>query len=99
MAKPPRHVAADTPAQPAPAQVRAPTPAPTRIQQPAPAARTEPRSAVDSAAAATTPAAATADGSANGFVFYTGMGIAGIILALSFAGYMRAGNDSGRPRA
>ena len=95
----PRHVAADMPAQPAAAPVRAPTPAPTRIQQPAPAARTEPRSAVDSAAAATAPAAATADGSANGFVFYTGMGIAGIILALSFAGYMRAGNDSGRPRA
>jgi hypothetical protein len=31
-------------------------------------------------------------------VFYTGMGIAGIILALSFFGYMRAGNDNGRPR-
>jgi hypothetical protein len=31
-------------------------------------------------------------------VFYTGMGIAGIILALSFFGYMRAGNDTGRPR-
>jgi hypothetical protein len=27
------------------------------------------------------------------------MGIAGIILALSFFGYMRAGNDTGRPRA
>jgi len=35
----------------------------------------------------------------NGFVFYTGMGLAGIILALSFFGYMRAGNDAGRPRA
>ena len=97
MAKPPRPVSTDAPAQPTPAQVRAPTSA--RIQQPAPAARTEPRAATDAAAAATTPTSATADGSANGVVFYTGMGIAGIILALSFAGYMRAGNDSGRPRS
>ena len=98
MAKPPRPVSTDAPAQPTPAQVRAPTPTPARIQQPSPAARTEPRAASDAAAAAATPTSATADGSANGVVFYTGMGIAGIILALSFAGYMRAGNDSGRPR-
>jgi hypothetical protein len=101
MAKPARHVPTDAPAEPMPAQVRAPTPVPARVQQPAPAARAEPaRTAADATtAAAVTPTSATADGSANGLVFYTGMGIAGIILALSLVGFMRAGKDSGRPRA
>jgi hypothetical protein len=100
MAKPARHVPTDVPAEPMPAQARAPTPAPARVQQPAPATRAEPaRSAVDTTAANATPTSATADGSANGLVFYTGMGIAGIILGLSFVGFMRAGNDTGRPRA
>jgi hypothetical protein len=99
MAKPSRHVAPDAPAEPMPAPGRAPTPATARAQQPAPAARAEPaRTAADAAAAIATPSSATADGSANGLVFYTGMGIAGIILALSFVGFMRAGKDSGRPR-
>ncbi len=99
MTRPTRPVATDAPAEPKPAQVRAPTPASARIQQPAPAARTEAaRAGPDAAAAATTPTSATADGSSNGFVFYTGMAVAGIILALSFFGFMRAGNDSGRPR-
>jgi hypothetical protein len=98
--KPGRRVPADTPAEPTPVPARAPTPALARAPQPAPAARAEPpRTAVNAAPASTTPTSATADGSANGFVFYTGMGIAGIILALSFFGFMRAGNDSGRPRA
>jgi hypothetical protein len=92
-AKPTRHALSEEPIEAVP-----PPPTPSRAPQPAPA-RTEPaRTPVDVAAAATTPSA-TADGSANGYVFYTGMGIAGIILALSFVGYMRAGNDSGRPRA
>jgi len=82
-----------------PAQTRAPAPAPARIPQPAPTRPETARSAVDVAAASTAPTSATADGSANGFVFYTGMGLAGIILALSFFGYMRAGKDAGRPRA
>jgi hypothetical protein len=100
MAKPTRQVATDAPAEPKPAQVRAPTPASPRMQQPVPAARAEPaRASADAAAAATTPTSATADGSTNGLVFYTGMGIAGIILALSFFGFMRAGKDSGRPGA
>jgi len=100
LTKPTRQVATDMPAGPMPAPVRAPTPTSTRTQQPAPAARTEPaRAAADASAAVTPPTSATADGSANGFVFYTGTGLAGIILALSFFGYMRAGNDTGRPRA
>jgi len=100
LANPARHVATDTPARPTPAQARVPAPASTLSQQPAPATRTEPaRAAVDAPAPATPPPPATADGSANGFVFYTGLGIAGIILALSFFGYMRTGNDTGRPRA
>lgn len=96
-AQPIRHPPAEGPteaaaAPPPPAPARAPQPPPPRVE---PTART----AGDVAAAITTPTSATADGSANGYVFYTGMGIAGIILALSFVGYMRAGNDSGRPRA
>ena len=96
-----RHVSTDDPpVEPVPAPVRAPTPASARMQQPVPATRAEPaRNAVDASAAVKAPTSATADGSANGLVFYTGMGIAGIILALSFFGYMRAGNDTGRPRA
>jgi len=82
-----------------PAQTREPAPAPARIPQAAPTRPETARTAVDVAAATTAPTSATADGSANGFVFYTGMGLAGIILALSFFGYMRAGNDAGRPRA
>jgi len=100
--KPPRHVPTEASSEPMPAQVRAPPPAPARAQQP-PAARAGPagpaRTAPDIATANTVPPSATADGSANGLVFYTGMGLAGIILALSFVGYMRAGNDLGRPRA
>jgi hypothetical protein len=101
MAKPARSVSPNAAAESVPAQVRAPTtPVPARVQQPAPAARAEPaRSSVDAAATNAAPNSATADGSANGFVFYTGAGIAAIILALSFAGFMRAGKDSGRPRA
>lgn len=98
-AKPTRHAPDEGPAE-APAAAPTPPPAPSRAPPPQPPARTEPaRTAGDVAAAITTPTSATADGSANGYVFYTGMGIAGIILALSFVGYMRAGNDSGRPRA
>jgi len=100
MAKPTRSVSPNAAAEPVPAQVRAPAPVPARVQQPVPAARAEPaHSGVDAAAANAAPPSATADGSANGFVFYTGAGIAAIILALSFAGFMRAGKDSGRPRA
>ncbi len=101
MPKPARNVPTDAPAEPKPAPVRAPAPASARVQQPAAApTRAEPaRNPVDATAANATPTSATADGSANGLVFYTGMGIAGIILALSFVGFMRSGNDSGRPRA
>jgi len=97
--RPPRQAPNDPRAEPMPAQVRTPpTPAPARVPPSAPATRTEPaRTAVDVAAANSTPTSATADGSANGLVFYTGMGLAGIILALSFVGYMRSGNDLGRP--
>ena len=88
-ARPARQPLASAPAEPVAAR---PTP---RVVQPAPP-RVDARAAGDAAA---TPAA-TADGSANGYVFYTGVGIAGIILALSFAGFMRAGSgDGGRPRA
>jgi hypothetical protein len=93
-AKPTRRPSTDAPNEP----VETPTQVPARVPQSA-SARVEPaRSAVDAATATATPTSATADGSANGYVFFTGMGIAGIILALSFVGYMRAGNDSGRPR-
>ena len=95
-----RRTPSDAPVEQMPAQARAPTPAPARAPQPAPTARAEPpRPAANATPATTTPTSATADGSANGLVFYTGMGIAGIILALSFFGYMRAGTDAGRPRA
>jgi len=98
-AKTARHPPSDGAAEPMPAQTRAPAPAPAHIPQAAPTRPETARTAVDVAAATTAPTSATADGSANGFVFYTGMGLAGIILALSFFGYMRAGNDAGRPRA
>ena len=47
-------------------------------------------------AAVTTPGA-TADGSANGYVFYMGSAIAGIILAFAFATFLRGGG--GKPGA
>jgi hypothetical protein len=67
-----------------------------RIQQPAPAAgpaaRRRCRNGEQHSSSATATAAQTASCS-------TGMGIAGIILGFPFFGYMRAGNDAGRPRA
>jgi len=96
--KPPRHIQTDASGESVPAPVRVPTSAPARASQPAPAPPSRSATPVSAAPATAAPTSATADGSANGFVFYTGMGIAGIILALSFFGYMRAGNDTGRPR-
>jgi len=52
--------------------------------------------AVPAAAATTTPGA-TADGSANGYVFYMGSAIAGIILVLAFASFLRGGGSEGKP--
>ena len=96
--KPPRRIQTDASGESTSTPVRAPATASTRAAQPAPAALSRGAAAVNAVPATAAPTSATADGSANGFVFYTGMGIAGIILALSFFGYMRAGNDTGRPR-
>lgn len=93
--KPTRQPPANAPAEPKA------TPAPPRVTPPAPVRTDTARSTADTAAKPSAAAtSATADGSENGYVFYTGVGIAAIILALSFFGFMRAGNsDSGRPRA
>lgn len=92
--KPTRQPLASEPAEPVAAR-----PPPPRVVQAAPARADTTRAAGDTPATPAAANSATADGSANGYVFYTGVGIAGIILALSFAGFMRAGNsESGRPR-
>ena len=87
---------------PSPTNTPAPTPASPPRNLPTGNARTEGAQLTGEksvpAAAVTTPGA-TADGSANGYVFYMGSAIAGIILALAFASFLRGGGGDGKPGA
>jgi LPXTG-motif cell wall-anchored protein len=85
--------------KPAPAAGSTTTPAQTsRVGAAGPAARTEPvvaaRPAPDAA-----PEAAPDTGS-SGFIFYTGVGIATVVLLLSLAAFVRSRDaEAGRPPA
>ena len=86
---------APNPQKPSPAATKAPPAATPRLVSSAGAARAD-------AAARITPEAAPeepADGGSSAFIFYTGVGIAAVLLLLSVAAFMRSGSDDNPPRS